>query len=139
MMQAPEFSFWPATVTGWATLVIAIGGVISGIVASVKFLATLDGFGRRLTDVEKAQEKAEGEHSAMQRQLDRVLNQHDSMISQLGEAKRSAEKCGEDTLESHTLIGNKVEELRREISTMNLNLSQRLIAVETVLKLKGET
>lgn len=138
LQSPPGGSVWPVTVSGWVTLIIAVLGVAGGILAAGKFLGTLNGFGVRLTDLEKAHEKAEGERATMQRQVDRVLDQHELMIERLGESKRSAEKCSEETVDLGIAIGAKIDSVARDVNSMNLQLSQRIKAVETVLKIRGD-
>lgn len=129
---------WPITVAGWVTLVTAVALAVGGLVAGGKFLAILNGYGGRLGNVEEAQDESRGHRVAMQRQIDRILDQHEGMIGRLGESKRSAEKYNEETVDLGIQIGTKIDTLGREVNIMNLHLSQRIKAVETVLKLKGE-
>lgn len=139
LLQTPSgTSFWPITISGWITLAIAVVGIIGGFVSAGKFIGTLNGFGLRLTDLERGHEKAEGERLTMQRQVDRILDQHETILERLGEAKRSADRCGEDTVELGIKIGSKIDTIGKEVTLMNLHLSQRIKAVETILKIKGE-
>jgi hypothetical protein len=131
-----DSSFWPVTVAGWGTLILSTFTIAGGVFALGKFYAALNGLGARVTDMEKDQEKAEGEKIIMQRQIDRTLDQHESLIARVAESKKSAEKCDEDTVELGILIGSKIDAVGRDLNAMNLHLSQRMKAVETVLKLK---
>ena len=129
---------WNLTAVGWLTLLLAISSVIGGFVAAGKFLGTLNGFGERLGEVEKAQEESRGHRASMQRSIDRILDQHESILQRLGESKRTAEKCSEETQDLAINIGSRIESLSRDVNAMNLQLSQRLRAVETVLKFQGD-
>lgn len=140
LQQAPadDFHFWPVSIGGWVALFGGIFSVGAVVLGWGKLLEKLNGYGGRLQEVEKAQEESRGHRQALQRQVDRILDQHETMISQLGEAKRSSERCNEETQDMAISIGSKIDEMRRDVNTMNLQLSQRIKAVETVLKLKGD-
>ena len=139
--QTPEMVALSAS--AWIGIVGGVVGILAAAIAFPvawgKVVQKLNGFGERQEKLEKAHEKAEGERETMQRQIDRVLTQHDGLIRQLGEAKRSTEKCSEETVDLGIAIGSKIDTLSREVNGMNLHLSQRIKAVETVLKIKGES
>lgn len=120
----------------WVSLFLSIVVIVGGLIAFGKFLQTLNGFGVRLKAVEGRQDKTDGNQNAMQGQINQILGQHGTILERLGEAKKSAEKCNEDTVDLGIQIGSKIDVLGREVNAMNLSLSQRMKAVETVLKLK---
>lgn len=127
---------WNMSIGAWAGFLLSIIGIVGGLIAVGRFIQTLNGFGERLKSVEGAQNESEGHRNAMQTQINRILDQHQSILERLGEAKRSTEKCSEETVDLGIQIGARIDTLGREVNAMNLNLSQRLKAVETVLKLK---
>ncbi len=137
-LPTPRDGFWPVTVVGWITTVGFIMTILGGVFALGKFYQALNGFGARLTDAEKALEESKGDRSAIHRMLERVLTQHEALIERLGENRRTTEKCSEDTVELGIQIGSKIDVLGHRLNEINLNLSQRIKAVETVLKIKGD-
>ena len=75
MQATATGGIWPLTLAGWIALALAVAAILGGFITAGRFLGTLNGFGVRLTDLEKAHEKAEGERATMQRQVDRILDQ----------------------------------------------------------------
>lgn len=128
----------PVTASGWVALLGAVFSSGAVVLGWGKLLEKLNGYGERLSDVERAQNESLGHRTAMQRQIDRILDQHETLISLLGEAKRSSEKCSEETQDVAINIGSKIDTVSREVNGMNLQLSQRIKAVETILRIKGE-
>jgi hypothetical protein len=126
------------TAGAWVALIIAVAAILGGFIAFGRFLQTLNGFGERLKVAEGRLDKSQGHRDAMQTQINRILDQHQTMLERLGEAKRSTEKCSEDTVDLGIAIGSKIDGVSREVNALALQLSQRIKAVETVLKLKGD-
>lgn len=152
-----ELPFSPQSVIGWITpggLLVSIGvGIwkaaqwahtreadktahdlaLSNHKAEVK--TSLDGYGSRLTGVEKEQQESRGRHAAMSDQINRTLGAHESLIKIIGEARGSSVQCREDT----QALGEKIErkiDLAAKISVDNhLDLSTRLARVERELEL----
>jgi hypothetical protein len=127
---------WPITIIGWLTtigMVFSVGAVILGW---GKLLEKLNGYGERLNTVEKNQGEARIHRQELQRNLDRILDQHAVMLERLSEAKSTSERCDDDMQEIAINIGSRLDTVQRDINGMNLQLSQRLRAVETVLKIK---
>ena len=131
-----EYGFWPLTFTGWATLIGMIFSVGAVILGWGKLLEKLNGYGERLNIVEKNQGEARVHRQELQRNLDRVLDQHQTMLERLSEARQTSEKCNEDVQDVAINIGARIDAVSRDINAMNLSLSQRIRAVETVLKIK---
>jgi biopolymer transport protein ExbB/TolQ len=138
MIQAVgTMQVWPVSLVGWIQFAVLILAIVAQFIAWGKFLEKLNGYGVRLTKVEESQIAGRQHKQDLQRVSDRILDQHAAMLERLGEAKRTAEKCDEDTVELGISIGSRIDEMRREINEMNLNLSQRLKSVETVLKIRN--
>lgn len=128
----PE-GFWPVTAVGWVTafgFILTVGGIVVGW---GKMIEKLNGYGSRLTETEQAQSLADGKTQGIVLNVDRILNQHDLILKALGEAKRTAEKCGEDSDAIALRIENRLDVIKAELATVNLNLAQRLASVETRL------
>lgn len=126
---------WPVTVTGWVTLIASLGTLVIIPVSYGKWLEKMNGLGRRMKRIEDEQERARGTDVARQREIDRVLGQHEDLLRLVGESKRSAEQCLTDA-EQHALeIGAQCSEILKAQNKMELGLSQRLTALETEVRL----
>ncbi len=125
--------FWPATAVGWITTFGFVLMLIGAVIGWGKMLEKLNGYGGRLSEVESEQEKALGAAIVTQRTLDRILDQHDGILKQLGEAKRTAEKCGEDTDAMGYRIEAKVDAVRDQVTKVTLDVAQRLAGLEARL------
>ena len=73
------------------------------------------------------------------RQVDRLLDQHESLITQVAESKKRADQCSEEFEDHAVILGSKIDELKNQSSRTELSISQRLTAVETELKLARKT
>lgn len=134
--QDSQSPLWNMSVGAWVALVLSICAIFGGFIAVGRFLQTLNGFGERLKLAEGRIDRSDGKQAAQQEQINRILDQHAVMLERLGEAKRSTEKCSEETVDLGIQIGSRIDTLSREVNGMNLQLSQRLKAVETILKIK---
>jgi SMC interacting uncharacterized protein involved in chromosome segregation len=137
MIQAVgTMQVWPVSLVGWIQFAVLILAIVAQFIAWGKFLEKLNGYGVRLTKVEESQIAGRQHKQDLQRVTDRILDQHAAMLERLGEARHTSEECREETVELGISIGTRIDEMRRGINEMNLNLSQRLKSVETVLKIR---
>ena len=144
-MQAAPAGFWPITVSGWATLVAVVVGLIGSGGGAVyawgrwtqtlngfseKTSAELNGFGMRVAHTEVRLAAAEAHDSAMQRSIDTMLLQQGSILERLGEAKRASEQGVSDMDMMATRIEGKLDMVRETISKIDKDLSSRASALE---------
>lgn len=120
---------WPTTVTGWIALVVSGGAALAMMYSHAKGLARLNGFGGRMTEIEKEQEATRAREQTYLTTLEKVLATQASLLEKLGDAKRTSEQCDDDMRTFATEIGSKIH-------AMDKNLSERLTRVETVLDLR---
>lgn len=151
-IPSPE-AFWPVTDSGW----IALGGVFISLISTAfawgkwkqktddvkkdmdrdfvnhkeHVKNQLDGFGGRVSNMEGEHDRINGRLDETSGHVQRILGQHDSLLGLLGEAKGSTVQCREDTLALGEKIERKLEGVTTKMSSVELNLSERLKSVET--------
>lgn len=131
----PAEAIWPTTASGWVALVASLLSlvtvVVGGTVAYGKWLNQIDGFGSRLGKVEEFKEQATGADVERRIQLDRIQHDHTDLIVRVGEAKEVGAQCREDAIEHQIVLGSRVADLDKKVTTFELSVSQRLTATET--------
>lgn len=139
LLPNPPSDFWPITGAGWIALFAAIATpvivAIGAIVAYGKWLARMNGLGRRVKDVEDSLVQVKTVQDERGRQFERILTQHEQLIAAVSDSKKSAEQCSADAEQHALMIGSKVDELKNINSKMELSISQRLTAVETKMEI----
>lgn len=98
----------------------------------------LDGFGGRVANMESEHDHINGRLDEASGHVQRLLGQHDSILGLLGEAKGSSVQCREDTIALGEKLERKLDGMSIKISSVELNLSQRLASVETKLDYMGK-
>jgi len=142
MIPATE-QFWPSTGSGWIGIGLSVftflGVIIGGVVAYGKWLSRINGFGARVSKTETDLVEVRALQEEHTRQVDRLLDQHESLITQVAESKKRADQCSEEFEDHAVILGSKIDELKNQSSRTELSISQRLTAVETELKLARKT
>jgi hypothetical protein len=128
-MNLPFISSWSGVVA-LILSAIALAGVFVGY---GRWLEKLNGVGRRVHKLETESAAGMVEHLTLSRQIDKLIEQHGQMLEKIGESKRSAESCHEDTEQMGIRIGSAVSDLTREVAAMNSDLATRITRVETIL------
>lgn len=140
LIQTAKATQWePGLVAGYASLALSIIALITYAISYGKWLEKLNGVGKRVHELETESTIAKAERSAQEKATTRLLDQHEQMLVQLGEAKRDTVACREDTEVLGIRIGTAVTELTREVSEMHNELSNRLTRVETILNGRTKT
>lgn len=135
----PDTVVWPVTVAGWFTLVglvISFGGTIVGsFIAYGKFLAKLNGFGERVSVMEREQAAAKERDETLSRTMERMTYAQEQLFKEIGEAKQQAGGCVTEMQEYSLVVGSKIDEFRREFNQEMRHGGERLQAVETEIRL----
>jgi peptidoglycan hydrolase CwlO-like protein len=95
----------------------------------------LDGFGNRVTSLERGQTNLQGEFNGANNDIQRLLGQHDALMKLIGEARGSTIQCREDTFALGEKIERKMDGLSGQLSETTLQLSQRMAGVERELEI----
>jgi hypothetical protein len=134
-----DHGFWPVTGAGWigfvVSIITAVAVSIGSFIAYGKWLGKMNGFGGRLKKVEDKLTEVSAIQDERGKQFQRILDQHEALISQVAESKKRAEQCSDEFEDHAVLLGSKIDELKNQSSRLELTISQRLTAVETELKL----
>jgi hypothetical protein len=128
-------AFWPTTGAGWVTLALSGVALVLIPVGYGKWLEKMNGLGGRVKEVEDEQRRLEGVDVERRLEIDRILANHETLLTRVGESKKSADRCLEDAERHAITIGSKVDEARTALNDLRLTLSERLTAVETELRL----
>lgn len=133
---------WPTSVGAWIAVLVSGGLLIDRIRNRGKREgvdeSTLNGMGSRIEKVEKGQERMEGQFSEHQRSVDRVLHEHGQLLTQIGQAKNSSDRCLDDMQKFTIDIGSKIDQLRREVVDQVGGIKVSLEAVKTEVRLRAE-
>ncbi|MEP6990080.1 MAG: hypothetical protein ABJA80_04050 [bacterium] len=130
---------WPITIAGWIALVIAVLGLLGVLYSYAKNMATLNGLGARVSDVEKAQKANEAREIEWIRALDRVTASQEALLERIGQASKGAQSCSEDMERYAIEIGSKFDHLTKVVNEEGRRAGERLQAVETELRITRET
>lgn len=129
---------WPISVSGWVSLVTSIVSlfmiVVGGTIAYGKWLQKLNGLGERVTSIERFRDEEQGKEIERIRTLDGINRDHKQLLIDVGDAKQASIKCGEDAIDHSLELGARVSEVARDVTQFKLDISQRITAVETVIK-----
>jgi hypothetical protein len=128
---------WPVTVAGWVTLVGGVIGltvtIVGSIIAYGKFLGKLNGFGERVSVVEKEQAAAKERDEVLTRTMERMTQAQEHLLEKIGQAERASEQCG-DSMQEYTIkVGTEIHELAKLIQHEGREAGERLKGVETKL------
>lgn len=134
---APSAPFWPESVTGWLGLIVSIISLLGIAVGYGKLVQQINGLGTRVAAVEDTGKEAGIKVDGLNTQVQRVLDQHQTLIERIGEARGETVRCREDYVSLGDQLGTKIDNLRRELTEQNTKLRERLTAVETELKFIG--
>lgn len=138
-------SVWPTSIAGWLTLILAVFGLVGGIIAYGKQqgrqTSQLNAFGRRVKQLEDNDTKRDAEIRTLHDDVRRVLNAHDGLLKEIARASKTAEQC-EELMEKYAIeIGIKIDEWRRTSERWHSDFDRELhgLTVELrVRKLIGE-
>lgn len=133
--SAPVLGVWPATATGWASLLVATAALVSILYGYAKGIAKLNGYGERLQRQEGKVERLSAQATEFERQVARVTDAQERLLDRIGAAERSAEGCNANVTNFGIEIGSKVDDLRRTMEREARSAGERLVAVETKLDL----
>lgn len=128
---------WPVSISGWVSLVASLTALAVALIGYGKWIERLNGMGGRVTTLEQKDQARVGAETERIRQLDRILNQHEDLIRQIGEAKGQATEARRESDENLLHMTSALSSLERSLNDMRLDLSQRMTAVETTLQLRG--
>ena len=131
-----QSSLQSTSIASYISLALSIIALITYAISYGKWLEKLNGVGVRVALLETEATTAKAEREQHDRELDRLMHQNAETLRILGESKRSAEQCREETVDLGNTIGSKIDTISRQVNDMNLSLSQRVKAVETVLKMR---
>jgi hypothetical protein len=133
---------WPTSVGAWIAVFLSGGLLIDRIKNRGKKEGidetALNGIGSRVEKVEKAQERMDGQFQEHQRSVDRVLGEHGNLLTALGKAERSSERCLDDMQKFTIDIGSKIDNLRREVVEQVSDIKVSLEGVKTEVRLRAE-
>lgn len=154
-IPAPE-GFWPATITGWITILGFIGSAAWMVYLTGRWAQKLEsnkseirnefathkkevtdacnGVGGRVSKIELDMVHDGGRVDALEVQMSRTQGQYEALITLLGEAKASVDQFRAGMSASGEKIERKIDDLRRDQNDTKLHLSERLKAVETILE-----
>jgi hypothetical protein len=79
---------------------------------------------------------ADAEGRANAENIRTLISQHTDLIEKLGKSERSTEACRDDTEKLGIDLGNKISTLTSTISALDKSVSNRLVAIETTLRIK---
>jgi len=126
----------PTSIAGYVSLALSSIALVTYAIGWGRWLEKLNGVGGRVASLETESTTARAEREQHDREIDRLILQNAETLRILGESKRSAERCSEETVDMGITIGSKIDTIARQVIDMNLSLSQRMKAVETVLKIR---
>ena len=124
------------SIAGYVSLALSSIALVTYAISWGRWLEKLNGVGSRVAALETESTTARAEREQHDREIDRLMQQNAETLRILGESKRSAEQCREETVDLGITIGSKIDSISRQVNDMNLELSQRVRAVEVVLKLR---
>lgn len=141
MMKLPESPLdWIGPILGLISLItIAVGWG--------KWMERFNGLGKRVSAVdaelitkvkesEIAHSRMDAEARANAENIRIVIERQTDLIAKIGEQKRSSETAHDDTERLGIDLGSKIADLTHAIATLDKGVSNRLVAIETTLKLK---
>lgn len=134
-LLAPDTAVWPVSISGWIALVTSIAGVVGGFVAYGKWIQRMNGFGERLNTVEAELNRSKGAEMERIRQFDAVMHEQRAIVASIARAEKASEACREEIGQHALTIGSQVAQAMTKMNAMEVNVSQRLAAVETALRL----
>jgi len=135
IQPAPD-AVWPATVTGWVTLLGLLAGLLGSIIAFSKFLGKLNGLGDRVNACEKTEERHSERIIALERLMDRSIDDRANLHRETGEARHAAEECNEGNIVLKADIVGAINDMRHAMTNELGQLRERIKAVEVELQLR---
>lgn len=125
-------------------------GLISLVTIAVgwgKWMERFNGLGKRVTELghelEARVKESEIVHASQETEarsnaenIRAILAQHVELVEKLGEQKRRSEAAHDDTERLGIDLGSKIDAQTHAISALDKSVSNRLVAIETTLKLK---
>lgn len=138
-MQLPVTStqVWPTSVTGWVSLFTSVIALIGIAVAYGRWIEKLNGVGTRVKGLEEWKQRSDGAELERIRVVDRILSQHETLIGQIADAKAMAGEARREGDENVLHMTSSLQSLERAINALQLDLSQRMTAVETKLNVRS--
>lgn len=134
----PPSGIWPVTIMGWVTLLVAIAAGIGTIIGWGRLIEKLNGYGSRLKEVEEDIVSIKTTQQQQTLALERVTAANESIMRELGAARRGAETCTENMKDYALEIGTKIDTWRREMGHDFTDLRQRLADIDKDLSARME-
>jgi hypothetical protein len=126
----PFIASWGGII-GLALSVLSLAAVLIGY---GRWLEKLNGVGKRVKTLEDKAIASEQEREQFHDEIKDILATQKNILERMGEHGRGTEACREDTEKLGIELGAKVHEQTMAVNAMDKNLSNRLTAVETILK-----